>query len=56
MKKMSRALQKKWKEPQPDAYIAPHPLLGKITLRELVYFTIYHTGHHQEGIRKVLPA
>lgn len=56
MGKMSRALQKKWKEPQPDAYIAPHPLLGKITLRELVYFTIYHTGHHLAGIRKGLPA
>lgn len=29
-----------------DTYIAPHPLLGKITLRELMYFTIYHTEHH----------
>ena len=44
----------KWKEPQPDQYIAPHPLLGKITLRELCYFTIYHTMHHQESIRKML--
>ncbi len=29
-----------------DTYIAPHPLLGKITLRELMYFTMYHTEHH----------
>lgn len=29
-----------------DTLIAPHPLLGKITLRELMYFTIYHTEHH----------
>ncbi len=29
-----------------DILIAPHPLLGKITLRELMYFTIYHTEHH----------
>ena len=29
-----------------DRFLAPHPLLGKITLRELGYFTIYHTQHH----------
>ncbi len=29
-----------------DRYLAPHPLLGKITFRELGYFTIYHTLHH----------
>lgn len=33
-----------------DNYLAPHPLLGKITLRELVYFTIYHCYHHLAGI------
>lgn len=37
-----------------DQYLAPHPLLGKITLRELCYFTIYHTWHHLENIRKQL--
>lgn len=40
------ALKKNWKNEQLDAFVAPHPLLGKITLRELCYFTIYHTGHH----------
>ena len=39
-------IQKKWKDEELDHYIAPHPLLGKITLRELCYFTIYHTNHH----------
>jgi hypothetical protein len=29
-----------------DNYLAPHPLLGKITLQELCYFTRYHTEHH----------
>ncbi len=28
----------------------PHPLLGKITLREMLYFTAYHVVHHQEQI------
>ena len=51
MNKMAIAIKKNWKEPQPDQYIAPHPLLGKITLRELCYFTIYHTQHHLNSIK-----
>ena len=38
---------------QLDAYLAPHPLLGKLTLRELGYFTIYHSYHHLENIRRM---
>jgi hypothetical protein len=34
-------------ENQLDTCILPHPLLGKITLREMLYFTIYHVQHHQ---------
>jgi hypothetical protein len=45
------SLELKWKEQQLDQYIAPHPLLGKITLRELCYFTIYHTEHHLNIIK-----
>lgn len=51
MNKMGRSIKNNWKEQQPDAYIAPHPLLGKITLRELAYFTIHHTHHHLQSIR-----
>ena len=54
MKKMSSAINKKWKEEQPDQYIVPHPLLGKITLRELGYFNIYHTLHHLNSIKKIV--
>lgn len=25
----------------------PHPLLGKLTLREMMFFTIYHVQHHE---------
>lgn len=46
-----RAMKTKWKDDQLDNYIVPHPLLGKITLRELGYFTIYHTYHHMNSIR-----
>ncbi len=35
-----------------DTIIFPHPLLGKITLREMMYFTIHHVEHHQNLIGK----
>ncbi|MFI5205468.1 MAG: DinB family protein [Candidatus Paceibacterales bacterium] len=38
-----------YSEQQLDAYILPHPLLGKLTLREMFYFTIYHVEHHQKA-------
>jgi hypothetical protein len=36
----------KQSEPDLDLYILPHPLLGKLTLREMLFFTIYHNEHH----------
>lgn len=41
-------------EEQLDYYILPHPLLGKLTLREMLYFTIYHVGHHQKQVEENL--
>lgn len=37
-------------EEQLDLLILPHPLLGKLTLREMIYFTIYHAGHHEKQV------
>jgi len=54
MDKLINAIEKKSNDPQLDQYIAPHPLLGKITLRELCYFTIYHTIHHLATINERL--
>ncbi|HET6723774.1 MAG TPA: DinB family protein [Chitinophagaceae bacterium] len=34
-----------------DTYILPHPLLGKVTLREMLYFTIHHNEHHLESLK-----
>ena len=47
-------INNKWKDTQLDQYLAPHPLLGKLTLRELCYFTIYHTEHHLHIIKERL--
>lgn len=31
-----------------DQIILPHPLLGKVTLREMGYFAAYHVAHHHK--------
>lgn len=36
-------------EIQLDEYVLPHPILGKLTLREMLYFTIYHVEHHHQN-------
>jgi len=41
----------KQSEPHLDKYILPHPLLGKVTLREMLYFTIHHNEHHLELLK-----
>ena len=51
MTHLSETITNKWTDKKLDLYIAPHPLLGKITLRELCYFTIHHTYHHLETIK-----
>lgn len=44
----------KWTEEQLDEFIFPHPLLGKVTIREMLYFTIYHPDHHHNIIKLYL--
>jgi len=37
----------RWDEKKADEWMVwKHPLLGKMTAREMVYFTVYHTRHH----------
>lgn len=40
-----------WTEPDFDAYQIPHPALGNLTVREMLYFTLYHTQHHHAIIK-----
>ncbi len=40
-------------EEELDFLILPHPLLGKLTLREMLYFTIHHVQHHQKQVKRV---
>lgn len=41
----------KQEEKDLDTYILPHPLLGKVTLREMLFFTIHHNEHHLELLK-----
>ncbi len=41
-----------WSEEDLERYNCPHPVLGNTTVREILYFTIYHVQHHNEIIKK----
>ena len=45
------SVAEKWDAKELDGYVLPHPILGKLTIREILYFTIYHNLRHasQEG-------
>ena len=36
----------KWTDKQLDDYILPHPLMGKMPVREVIMWTVYHVEHH----------
>ncbi len=36
----------RWSEPALDRAWLPHPLIGLLTVREMLGFTVYHTAHH----------
>ena len=35
-----------WRDGALDRYQLPHPLMGKLTVREMMFFTVYHNAHH----------
>jgi hypothetical protein len=51
--KLCKRLEK-FSETELDNLILPHPLLGKITIREMLYFTAYHVQHHETIIKRDL--
>ncbi|MCP4439176.1 MAG: DinB family protein [Aureispira sp.] len=53
-KKLAKGLNH-WTEAQLDNYLLPHPLIGKITIREMLFFTVYHTEHHLNSMKEWLP-
>lgn len=35
-----------------DSTRLPHPILGRLSVREMSFFTLYHLGHHHALIRR----
>lgn len=44
---------RKWNDSQLDSIRLPHPLIGLLTVRELLLWTIYHNLHHLEDARRL---
>lgn len=43
---------KPWSERDLDRYRLPHPVLGRLTVREMQMFTIFHFNHHRENVAR----
>lgn len=39
-------------DPALDSTRLPHPILGRLSMREMAFFTLYHLGHHHALIRR----
>ena len=50
-----RAGLDRWSETDLERIRLPHPILGLLTAREMVFFTVYHAHHHVEAARRRLP-
>jgi hypothetical protein len=37
---------RRWDDAALDRHRLPHPLLGRLTAREMLFFTLYHNAHH----------
>ena len=44
----------RWSEKSLDQLQLPHPLLGNLTVREMLFFTLYHQRHHMDVVRRHL--
>lgn len=42
----------RWTESAIDRYQLPHPLLGKLTVREMLFFTLFHNVHHVHAVER----
>ena len=42
----------KLKTKQLDTLLVPHPLMGKMTIREIIMWTAHHTEHHFKILKK----
>ena len=43
-----------WTEHDLDACGMPHPILGVLSVREMLLFELYHNTHHERGISRIV--
>jgi len=43
-----------WSEEELNTIRLPHPILGKLTAKEMLSFTVYHLFHHMKTIQRIL--
>ncbi len=49
-----RALLAQWSEAELDGRAVPHPLMGPLSVREMLLFIVLHDRHHVSGVRRRL--
>ncbi|MDW3646224.1 MAG: DinB family protein [Bacteroidia bacterium] len=42
----------KWKDKDLDRYLLPHPLMGRMLVREFMLWSVYHTQHHLKNLKE----
>jgi uncharacterized damage-inducible protein DinB len=50
-KKLQHKTQR-WKNKDLDTLFLPHPLMGKMPIREIIMWTAYHTEHHTNILKE----
>ena len=50
-KKLQYKTINRWSDTQLNSYILPHPLMGKMPVREIVMWTAYHVEHHTKALK-----
>lgn len=43
---------KKYSEKDMSTYLIPHPAIGRLTIREILYFTAFHAEHHHKTLKE----
>ncbi len=49
--KIKERLAANWTEEELDQHLLPHPAFGKLTMREILYFVIFHNYHHLHAMQ-----
>ena len=47
-----RGAIRRWSDEALDRYRLPHPAMGDMTVREVLFFTVYHNAHHARRVHE----